>query len=258
MDKQYRLSIITVNLNNLEGLKSTLKSVFEQTWQDFEYIIVDGSSTDGSKEYLDANSDKMDYWISEPDTGIYNAMNKGAKIASGDYLLFLNSGDYFIDRTVLDSAQKYLGDEEIIYFNTEVVEKDDKYIKWTPEILSYNFLKSDSLPHQGTFIKKSAFQLLGGYDETYRIISDWKFTAVGVLKYGFTTKKANLLLSRFFKDGISSKERTLLHSERKLILSKEFREYPEIEELRMFRKNILRSKSIKFLRKLGFLRWIKK
>lgn len=83
-----RLSIITINYNNLEGLKKTVESVVNQTWQEFEYIVIDGGSTDGSATYLESQNDKITYWVSEPDKGIYSAMNKGIAKATGEYLLF--------------------------------------------------------------------------------------------------------------------------------------------------------------------------
>jgi glycosyltransferase involved in cell wall biosynthesis len=89
-----KLSIITINYNNLEGLQRTVESVVNQTWQEFEYIVIDGGSTDGSADFIESQSETIDYWVSEPDKGIYNAMNKGIAKASGEYLLFLNSGDH--------------------------------------------------------------------------------------------------------------------------------------------------------------------
>ena len=86
-----RVSIITINYNNLEGLKRTVESVVNQIWQEFEYIIIDGGSTDGSAEYIENQKENFDYWVSEKDAGIYNAMNKGIKVATGEYLLFLNT-----------------------------------------------------------------------------------------------------------------------------------------------------------------------
>ena len=88
-----KLSVITINYNNAEGLAKTMDSVFRQRFSDFEYIVIDGGSTDGSKDLIVNNQDKIAYWCSEKDSGIYNAMNKGIREASGEYLLFLNSGD---------------------------------------------------------------------------------------------------------------------------------------------------------------------
>ena len=82
--QSYNLSIITINYNNINGLKRTVESVINQTYKDFEYIIIDGGSTDGSAKYISEMSDKFDYWVSEPDKGIYNAMNKGIRIAKSD------------------------------------------------------------------------------------------------------------------------------------------------------------------------------
>ena len=90
-----KLSIITVNLNNLEGLKKTYESVVSQTFTDYEWLVIDGGSTDGSREFIEQHQDKFAYWCSEPDKGIYNAMNKGIVRAKGEYLNFMNSGDYF-------------------------------------------------------------------------------------------------------------------------------------------------------------------
>ena len=88
-----KLSIITINYNNREGLKKTINSVINQTFRDFEYILIDGGSEDGSKEIILQHEAQFSYWRSEKDHGIYNAMNKGILAAKGDYLLFLNSGD---------------------------------------------------------------------------------------------------------------------------------------------------------------------
>src|SRR5690606_27175837 len=97
-----KLTVITVNLNNAQGLSKTITSVLTQTILPFEYIVIDGGSTDNSLDIIERNSAKISYWISEPDKGVYEAMNKGIKQANGDYLLFLNSGDYLINDRVIE------------------------------------------------------------------------------------------------------------------------------------------------------------
>ena len=93
-----KLSVITINLNDAEGLQKTLRSVWErQSFTDFEHIVIDGASTDGSVEVIKKYADKLAYWVSEPDKGIYSAMNKGIVRARGEYLLFINSGDWLAD-----------------------------------------------------------------------------------------------------------------------------------------------------------------
>ena len=117
-----KLSIITINYNNLEGLKRTVESVVNQTWHEFEYIIIDGASNDGSAAYIESQSHHFDYWESEKDSGIYNAMNKGIKVATGEYLLFLNSGDHLFNDSVLEQNHQYLKIYDLVYFDLQIVE----------------------------------------------------------------------------------------------------------------------------------------
>src|SRR5512145_3080868 len=93
-----RISIITVNLNNSIGLERTISSVVNQNFCDFEYIIIDGARTEGRLNVIKRYNERLKFWISEPDKGIYDAMNKGLLKATGDYLLFLNSGDFLYDK----------------------------------------------------------------------------------------------------------------------------------------------------------------
>lgn len=114
-----RISIITINYNNIQGLKNTLSSVLEQDYNNIEYIVIDGGSTDGSKELLVAKANELHYWVSERDKGLYNAMNKGITQSTGDYLIFMNSGDVFFNKHVLSAIfvnRKYEAD--ILYGNT--------------------------------------------------------------------------------------------------------------------------------------------
>lgn len=110
-----KLSIITVNLNNLEGLKRTYESVVCQTFTDYEWIVIDGGSTDGSREFIEQHQDKFAYWCSEPDKGIYNAMNKGIIHAQGEYLNFMNSGDCLACEETLARVLVPNHTEDIIY-----------------------------------------------------------------------------------------------------------------------------------------------
>src|ERR1035437_595442 len=103
-DLQPKLSIITVNLSNATGLRKTIESVISQTFTDYEYLIIDGGSTDGSLDIIKEFADRMSYWVSEPDGGIYNAMNKGIAWATGDWIIFMNSGDVFRNIEVLENV----------------------------------------------------------------------------------------------------------------------------------------------------------
>ena len=170
-----KLSIITVNFNNSDGLRKTIDSVVAQTFKDFEWIVIDGGSTDGSCELIEQYADYFSYWVSEKDKGIYHAMNKGIDRASGDYLQFLNSGDWLDSNDVLRSffsapieGDILYGDQDY-YFNGVLMEH-----RIHPDEVSLSYLYENSLGHSSSFIKR---ELLSAhhYNESYRIVSDWEF-----------------------------------------------------------------------------------
>lgn len=167
-----KLSIITINLNNREGLQRTIDSVVCQTFRDFEWIVIDGGSTDGSKELIEQYADHFAYWVSEPDKGIYNAMNKGIKVANGEYLQFLNSGDWLWEENSLETAFSYRSTADVIY--TDVNNVNNGIIietrRFSNEISLTDYLGS-GLCHNSTFFKKS-FIIKNKYNEKYRIASD--------------------------------------------------------------------------------------
>ena len=115
-----KISIITVNYNDKDGLEKTIKSVLNQENTVFEYLVIDGNSADGSKDVIEKYKDKIDYWVSEPDSGIYNAMNKGILAATGDYLLFLNSGDWLYENDSIANVDKLILESKDIYFGNAI------------------------------------------------------------------------------------------------------------------------------------------
>lgn len=254
-----KLSIITINFNNLEGLKKTMESVGNQTWQEFEYIIIDGGSTDGSVDYIASKKDLVDYWVSEPDKGVYHAMNKGITKASGEYLLFLNSGDHFFNKKVLELNHKYLEKEDIVYFNLQVIEGSKIFIKEYPETLSFSYFVKDTLPHPATFIKKEAFAKTNLYKEAFRIVSDWKFFMDGICKYNLTYKKINATLSTFYIGGMSSNpaNRSIKYNEIQQVLKNDYPAYiQDLEDVLVYKATVTslrNSRIIKALIKFGFL-----
>ncbi len=167
------LSIITINYNNKQGLIQTIESVVNQIWKDFEYLVVDGGSTDGSKDVITQHINDLTYWVSEPDKGIYNAMNKGIEMATGDYLLFLNSGDYLKDSSVLGKTIPQLDNIDIVYTDLEIITDKDHHVQNYPDRLSFKHFFYSSLPHPASFIKKVLFVKYGVYDENLKICADW-------------------------------------------------------------------------------------
>jgi glycosyltransferase involved in cell wall biosynthesis len=219
-----KLSIITINFNDSEGLQRTLKSVINQSYTEFEYIVIDGGSSDESPNLIKKYSDKISFWVSEPDSGIYNAMNKGIARANGEYLLFLNSGDVLLNCKTLEENIEFVRDFDLVYFNTFLKDEEKEFVKTYSADLSIDYLINDTIPHQGTFIKKSLFSIIGMYDETFRIVSDWKFFLLALIRYNCTYKKIEKTLSVFYLGGISSKaeNKNLNDSERNKVLETEF------------------------------------
>lgn len=206
-----KLSIITINYNNSEGLRKTIESVVNQTWYDFEYIIIDGGSTDGSVEIIKEYASRIDYWVSEPDKGIYNALNKGLAVAKGEYCNFMNSGDCFYSFSTLEQVFASKPMVDIICGNTFT----DK-LKAPPKTITFDTLFNVSICHQCAFIRTSLMKKYG-YDEKYKIVADRKFFLqalifdncsyqsidVDVVKYDITGFSAvNPVLSRLEYDQV--------------------------------------------------------
>lgn len=264
-----KISIITINFNNKEGLERTILSVISQNFKDFEYIVIDGGSKDGSKEIIEKYNDQISYWVSEPDKGIYNAMNKGIAAAKGEYLLFLNSGDHFCEENSLETGVSYLGKEEIIYFNLKHIDNARTWVHEYPEYVNIFYFFENSLPHPGTFIKKNSFEKYGMYDENLKIVSDWKWFLVSICKNNATYRHINEVFTTFYYDGISSNvdNREKIKEESIKVYQSEFPiDLPYIEEIRSLQRennylkgfeykyNHLRKyRIIKFLDKLGII-----
>lgn len=180
-----KISIITINLNNDEGLARTLQSVIDQDYPNIEYIIIDGESTDNSIEIIKKQESKVAYWKSEKDSGIYEAMNKGVAVAKGDFLLFLNSGDYLLQPNTITAVANAIANSIIrhkdksIFYGKILI--GDTIIE-SPAQITFETFYISSLPHPATFIAKKVFEIAGLYDEKYSIISDWGFFLSAYMK----------------------------------------------------------------------------
>ncbi|MES2588246.1 MAG: glycosyltransferase family 2 protein [Bacteroidota bacterium] len=213
-----KLSIITINYNNLQGLKQTIESVVNQTSSDFEYIVIDGASSDGSKELIESYQDNISYWVSEPDKGIYNAMNKGILASKGEYCQFLNSGDYLVNKDVIKNMLAKLDSSSIFYGNLIKVFAGGKSRRETEMDCQslYSFYKG-SLNHASVFIKKTLFDTYGLYDEKLKIVSDWKFFLEVLGLNNESVKYVNIDVTYFDMSGISSSNRKLEQEERRQV-----------------------------------------
>lgn len=217
-----RLSIITINYNNDSGLAKTISSVLSQKGREgFEYLVVDGGSKDGSKGTIEINAQRIDKWVSEPDRGIYNAMNKGVSMATGDYCLFLNSGDVLHDDNVISDILFYLENEDLVIGKIVFLNNMSTSVVESP--ITFKRFYVGSLPHPATFIKTDLLRRYP-YDESLRIVSDWKFFLQTVILDNCSYKIIDRIVSDFDCDGISGVNRDLCDRERASVLKEMFPE----------------------------------
>jgi len=231
-----KLSIITINRNNAAGLEKTLNSVLSQTGKDFEHVIIDGASTDGSVEIIKKYVDKTQLstlktthsvkWISEPDGGIYNAMNKGIRMAEGEYVQVLNSGDSLAGDWVVERMFQALIDND----NPDFL--FGNMIKIWPNGLKYktehckrcDYTLFDfyfgPLDHDGAYIKRSLYDKVGFYDESLKICADWKWIINAVAFNGLKPVNTNVDVILFDMTGVSEndgRQKELIDKEKRLI-----------------------------------------
>lgn len=229
------LSIITINYNNADGLKKTLVSVTSQICKDFEHIVIDGGSSDNSKELIEKYANKVSYpvnWVSEKDSGIYNAMNKGIMCASGEYIHILNSGDCLASNDVVEKMLKALSEQEsakgeipILYGNMLKDYRNGKIIKdtcgvenYTPE--SFLYFYKGTLNHNCAYIRRDLFDKYGYYNEQMKICSDWEWYVRAIVIGGEKTYYTNIDVTIFDMSGISENGGI-----NKNVIQKERREY---------------------------------
>jgi glycosyltransferase involved in cell wall biosynthesis len=214
-----KLSIITVNFNDAEGLERTIKSVLSQSFHDFEFIIIDGGSTDDSVNIIKKYESHIDYWVSEHDGGIYPGMNKGLRQAKGEYLNFMNGGDCFHSEDVLEKIFALETNADIITgahaengirnIGEGGVTMLDLY-KW-------------AIDHQASFIRREV-ALRHPYDEKYRIVSDWKFFIEALIFDNCSFYYTDTIVVDVDMTGISNTNLSLDMQEREIVLKEMFPE----------------------------------
>lgn len=197
------ISIITVSFNSVKTIEETIKSVIAQTYPKIEYIIIDGGSNDGTIDIIKKYENRISYWISEPDKGIYNAMNKGIIKSSGDYILFINSDDQLYASNTIDSCIRYIDDSVDVLYGDLVFNYINKQVIRRSESTLENFNKYMPLFHPATIVKKV---LLDQYkfDEKYRIAADYKLLYT-LYKAKYSFKKIDVIVAVFNAvDGVSN------------------------------------------------------
>lgn len=212
------LSIITVNLNNRDGLQRTIDSVISQKFTDYEWIMIDGGSTDGSRELIEQYAKHFSYWCSEPDKGIYNAMNKGIAHAQGEYLQFLNSGDWFAGDEVLSDIFRGQITGDIVYGDYYQTNGKEVIPIQYEQDLSFLTIYYKAIPHTSSFIKR---EIISNrlYNEELDIVSDWEFFLECALK-GLQFTHISIYVTYYDSSGISSSNRNKVLKEREDVIER--------------------------------------
>ena len=218
-----KLSIVTINYNNAEGLRKTLASVAAQTYHDIEHVIIDAASSDGSvdviKEYA-ASSNHTVIWSSEKDKGIYDGMNRGIRKATGDYCQFLNSGDALAAPDVTERMMAKMETGVDVLYGDMLKIGVKQYVdrsSRSDDVTLHMFYRG-CLNHSPAYIKRSLFDEYGYYDETLKICSDWKFYMLSIVLGKATTKHVDIVVTHFDMNGISETRKDILNEERNRLL----------------------------------------
>ena len=220
-----KVSIITVNLNNKDGLWATIESVKIQEFRNFQFLIIDGASTDGSVEVIRENPDIIKYCISEKDEGVYDAMNKGILKAQGDYCYFLNSGDTLASSNVLKDVFTKSNLEDIIYGN--MIHGGKETIEKSRNNLSFFDFYVGSIYHQSAFIRRNLFFSVGLYNKSLRVVSDWEFFLKAIFLNRCSTKWVDVTIARYEIGGLSFQNADKNMQERMSVLNTYFPKFIE-------------------------------
>lgn len=246
-----KISIITVNYNNQQGLKKTIASVLNQTYSNYEYIIIDGGSFDGSKEIIEINKDNINYWVSEKDNGIYHAMNKGIKVTAGEYLYFLNSGDTLYSSDTLFKIFDKHHNDKLIIGNTASVNNNSLSV-FKHDKICLDWFTVFNVNHQAVFFHKSVFEETGLYDESLKIFADHKIILETLLKEKFRYEYLNMNVCIYEGGGLSARSdlENLRKEEIKSIHTKYFNEdhWDYLKNVREMRSDYYNMKNSRFVK----------
>jgi len=202
-----KLSIITVVRNAVEEIGPTIESVIGQTFDNYEYIVIDGASTDGTQKVIERYRKDIDVYVSEPDTGLYNALNKGAKLAKGEYIIYVHAGDYLMQSDVIERVFSSNPTADIIYGDLYLFDHNGgfPYVKSFSGIQMNTWYLLDSyLPHPSSFTKRSLFEKYGYFDEKTKIVGDYDFFLRVINKYKASTQYVPVVVTAHKMDGRST------------------------------------------------------
>lgn len=213
------LSVISINYNNAAGLERTIKSVLAQKYRNFEYIVIDGGSEDRSCNIIRIYENNINYWSSEPDNGVYDAMNKGIEKSSGEYCFFLNSGDYLVNNKVFENVFETTPNEDVLFGNLYVCIRGRVVAKaYGKEKLEFSDIYGHTIKQQATFIKRNLFKSFGLFNQNRKIVADWEFFIKTVGLGNVSYRYINEFISYFDNNGLSNQNAVIVKKEKEEVI----------------------------------------
>lgn len=220
-----KVTIVTAVYNGEKYIEETIQSVLNQTYANIEYIIIDGNSSDGTVEIIRKYEDKISYWISEKDEGMYDAINKGFKKATGDIFAYLNADDLYYDEFVVERVVKeFLTDNpSLVFGNVEFIDLNSKHLYFYKSLeLSRKMIKSlrrVPFAQQTSFWKKDVYFDIGGFDDSLKYVADSKFFFSIIFNKNFHYKKLNKYIAKFrwHDEGFSTADKEKMNQESELM-----------------------------------------
>ena len=244
-----KISIITVCKNAENAIERTMLSVVTQSCfaANIEYLIIDGASTDNTAEIIKQYASKYPIkWISEPDSGIYNAMNKAVKMASGEIIYFLNAGDKLFDEKVISLVLKKFEESDCNFLYTDILSCNFNNLS-KGSLKKFNrvdkfFLFRDCICHQASFYKKNIIEKFAGFDENFKLAADYAMLLKIMADKSLKKEYLPIISAYYDSTGVSSSNRELLQKERTEIIKNSFSSFEQFK---------FRSKIYRFFRKLS-------
>lgn len=225
-----KISIITIVFNDITHITSTILSVINQTYSNIEYIVIDGNSTDGTVDIIKKYADKINYWVSEKDSGIYDAMNKGLKAATGDFVWFINSGDQIHDNNTIEKFISKIDDKTDVVYGENVLINDEGSVlglrrKKAPEKLTWkSFFTGMMVCHQSVLVRRDVAPI---YNEQYRFSADFEWVLVS-LKKARKIVNSHQILSKYLAEGTTTQNHKASLKERFTIMTQYFGYIPTV------------------------------
>lgn len=242
MKESIKISIVTVSYNAAKTIEQTISSVVNQTYKNIEYIIIDGGSTDGTIDVIKKYEDRISYWVSEPDKGIYDAMNKGTRAATGDYIQFIGADDCLVDETVIDMVAKDIiaTKADIYSYGVLLVDEGSKKEKYKGNKHARNNpYNCKMVPHNGTFVKRD-IQLNNLFDTSYKISADYKFFLQWFRAEYIKVLYYDVPIVYFSLSGVGSVDRITGEKEDRRVFQEMGITYPEDHGARYYVREFLR------------------